>query len=115
MNNPEPTWLRNQNLAIIIFESVKPRVAKTTVEWNCDGLIRAVAREAIFLGYRNTVKPTRKKVARMKLFNQLSKLITPRISVYMRTHHQDTLDIILHELIYLGYRLVPGTKTTEAK
>ncbi len=111
MTAPEPTWLRNQKLAIDIVEAVQPRIARATVERDCDGLLRAVARESVFVGYRPSVKPTRKMFKRTNLFNQMSSLVSPRISVYMRKHHQDTLDLILHEILGLGYRLVPVSKT----
>jgi len=108
-----PTWMKRQRLTLDLIDLLRSRMPCTCKAEKNDGVIKAVAKEVIQLGYRKLVKPGKvpkgkanSEVAkRAELIEELHTAMLPRISYWMQRNRADVVRDVIDEVIYLGYRV----------
>jgi len=108
-----PVWMKKQRLTLDLIDLLKSRMNCSCGATKNDGVIKAIAKEVIQLGYRKLVKPGKvpkgkanSEVAkRAALIEELHTAMLPRISYWMQRNRADVVRDVLDEVIYLGYRV----------
>ncbi len=108
-----PTWMKKQRLALDLIDLLKSRMCCSCGATKNDGVLKAIAKEVIQLGYRKIAKPCKvplKKansevVKRSALIEELHTAMIPRISYWMQKNRADVVRDVVAEVIYLGYRV----------
>jgi len=101
---PTPIWLKKHNLTQDLYDIVKPRLSYE-VKTKHDGLLRAVSKETIQMGYRRVESGGAVKGDELKnLVADLYDVIKPRVSVWVQTNQDKNFRSVLSQIIKVGYR-----------
>ena len=101
---PTPIWLKKQNLTLDLYHIVQPRLTYE-VKTKHDGLLRAVSKETIQMGYRRVESGGAVKGDELKsLVDELYTIIRPRVSVWIQVNQDKNLRTVLSHIIKVGYR-----------
>tara|TARA_R100001198_G_C5239607_1_gene216968 strand:- start:2783 stop:3145 length:363 start_codon:yes stop_codon:yes gene_type:complete len=109
-----PAWMKKQRLTLDLIDLLRSRMSCSCGATKNDGVIKAIAKEVIQLGYRKLVKPSKvpmkksnnSEVAkRAALIEELHTAMLPRISYWMQKNRADVVRDAINEVIYLGYRV----------
>ena len=101
---PTPVWLKKQNLTQDLYHIVKPRLSYEVKEKH-DGLLRAVSKETIQVGYRRVESGGAVKGHELKtLVDELYDVIKPRVSMWIQVNQDKNLRSVLSQIIKVGYR-----------
>lgn len=101
-----PVWKEKQNLTTDLYDIVKPLMSYQ-IRTESSGLIRAVAKEVIQVGYRRGVYINDKNRA---LSAELYDLIKPLVSMWIQTNQDKHFKAVIAKVIWVGYRSTKKAK-----